>query len=150
MLVSLVRFQSSAPFINFARWGPFRFPTSLRARAFGPPLRPQALSHLHSVGPLSIPHLAARSGLRPSLAAAGAFSPSRSSLRSPATTSELRPGKRADDRRLSRRSMACHAKADGPRLRFCSDPPLFDRRRRFESLEVTVGPGPDAAPRARD
>ena len=44
----------------FAQWGPFTFPTSLRAR-HSARLRPQALLSLRSVGPLHVPHLAARS-----------------------------------------------------------------------------------------
>ncbi len=65
MLVSLVRFQSSAPFLNSARWGPFYVP-HLAARSRPPktagPLRRSLASYqLRSVGPLYIPHLAARS-----------------------------------------------------------------------------------------
>src|SRR6476660_3851012 len=86
MLVSLVRFQSSAPLLNFARWGPFDIP-HLAARSRSPSAtslrRSLAAAGADVIifarwGPVDIPHLAARSrspsatSLRRSLAAAGA------------------------------------------------------------------------------
>ena len=82
------------PLINYARWGPFSFPTSLRARAaasrrclpalacgrrrllllrfargvltqsVGWPRRSRGATQEPAVGPLVVPHLAARSGRR--------------------------------------------------------------------------------------